>query len=60
MIANYGNQYDAFTYSTNFNEFAVTRQDGLGLEQMHNSIHWDAGCGGQFLDASIAGFEPLL
>lgn len=54
------NQYDAFTYSQNFDEFATTRQNGMGLEEMHNLIHWDAGCEGQFLDLTTSGFDPLL
>ncbi|GAO16305.1 hypothetical protein UVI_02016920 [Ustilaginoidea virens] len=33
---------------------------GLGVEQMHNSIHWDAGCGGQFVNPAVAGFDPIF
>ncbi|KAK2603519.1 hypothetical protein QQS21_004288 [Conoideocrella luteorostrata] len=52
--------YDAFTYSSTFDEFTVTGQNSIGLEEMHNNIHWDAGCEGQFLDAATSGFDPLF
>ncbi|KAG5983814.1 hypothetical protein E4U55_007046 [Claviceps digitariae] len=53
--------YDAFTYSQSFSDFANTREDGgIGLEQIHNSIHWDAGCAGQFLDSNSAAFDSLF
>ncbi|KAG6016128.1 hypothetical protein E4U43_004173 [Claviceps pusilla] len=53
--------YDAFTYSSSFSDFANTREDGgIGLEQIHNSIHWDAGCAGQFLDSNTAAFDALF
>lgn len=53
-------QYDLFTNSKNFGEFASTRERGISLEQIHNSIHWDAACGGQFLAAEFSAFDPLL
>ncbi|KAG5943650.1 hypothetical protein E4U60_006532 [Claviceps pazoutovae] len=52
--------YDAFTYSRTFNQFANSREDGIGLEQIHNSIHFYAGCGGQFLDSNVAAFDGLF
>ncbi|CAM1501394.1 Fc.00g105560.m01.CDS01 [Cosmosporella sp. VM-42] len=52
--------YDAFTYTTTFKEFASTSSSGISLEQIHNNIHWDGACGGQFLDADFAGFDPLF
>ncbi|KAG6008734.1 hypothetical protein E4U21_003929 [Claviceps maximensis] len=53
--------YDAFTYSETFSDFANTREDGgIGLEQIHNSIHWSAGCAGQFLDSNTAAFDGLF
>ncbi|KAG6040061.1 hypothetical protein E4U41_001480 [Claviceps citrina] len=52
--------YDAFAYSQDFNEFANTREDGIGMEQIHNYIHWDAGCTGQFLNPNTAAFDGLF
>ncbi|KAG5932228.1 hypothetical protein E4U53_001424 [Claviceps sorghi] len=53
--------YDIFTFSRSFRDFASTREDGsIGIEQIHNSIHWDAGCGGQFLDSNTAAFDGLF
>ncbi|QPG94323.1 hypothetical protein C2857_005696 [Epichloe festucae Fl1] len=52
--------YDIFTYSANFEEFANTHENATTLEQMHNAIHWDAGCAGQFLKAELSAFDPLL
>lgn len=52
--------YDAFTRSDDFSSFASTGDSGISLEQIHNGIHWDAGCGGQFLDAQFSAFDPLL
>ncbi|CAM1501418.1 Fc.00g105800.m01.CDS01 [Cosmosporella sp. VM-42] len=52
--------YDAFTYSTTFKQFASTASSGVSLEQIHNAIHWDGACGGQFLDADFSAFDPLF
>jgi tyrosinase len=53
-------QYDAYSRSTTFPEFASTGNGGVSLEQAHNGIHWDAACGGQFLAAQYSAFDPLL
>lgn len=53
-------QYDAFTYAENFAEFASTGDGGTSLEQIHNGIHWDGACGGQFLASEFSGFDGLL
>lgn len=53
-------QYDAFTRADNFSNFASTADSGISLEQIHNGIHWDAACGGQFLSADFSAFDPLL
>ncbi|KAF7560560.1 hypothetical protein G7046_g3578 [Stylonectria norvegica] len=52
--------YDAFTYSTTFKQFASTASSGVSLEQIHNAVHWDGACGGQFLDADFAAYDPLF
>ena len=53
-------QYDIFTLSKDFADFATTSNGGLSLEQIHNGVHWDGGCGGQFLAAEFSAFDPLL
>lgn len=53
-------QYDIFTLSKDFAHFASTASGGLSLEQVHNGVHWDGGCGGQFLAAEFSAFDPLL
>ncbi|KAF5008467.1 hypothetical protein FDECE_5256 [Fusarium decemcellulare] len=52
--------YDVLTHSTNFNQFASTGNSGASLEQIHNAIHWDAACAGQFLMAEFSGFDPIF
>ncbi|KAM3435251.1 hypothetical protein MY4824_004976, partial [Beauveria thailandica] len=52
--------YDVFSRAKSFSEFATTASKGSSLEGVHNAIHWDAGCGGQFLDSQYAAFEPLF
>ncbi|KAI5467725.1 hypothetical protein BGZ63DRAFT_345976 [Mariannaea sp. PMI_226] len=53
--------YDAFTKAASFDQFSSTgASGGTSLEQIHNAIHWDAGCGGQFLAAEFSGFDPLF
>lgn len=32
----------------------------MGIEQIHNAVHWDGSCGGQFLSLDITAFDPLL
>lgn len=53
-------QYDALTRSHSFSEFASTSSGGIGLEQIHNAVHWDGACGGQFLSPDFSAFDPLL
>lgn len=53
-------QYDAFTRSATFSDFATTSNGAVGLEQIHNAIHWDGACGGQFLSPQYTAFDPLL
>lgn len=52
--------YDALTHSTTFEQFASTGSSGTSLEQIHNAVHWDAACGGQFLDAEFSAFDPIF
>ncbi|KAH7312343.1 hypothetical protein B0I35DRAFT_356410 [Stachybotrys elegans] len=52
--------YDAFTVSRNFSEFSSSGESGVSLEQIHNAVHWDAGCGGMFLNADYSAFDPLF
>ncbi|KAF7545891.1 hypothetical protein G7Z17_g8825 [Cylindrodendrum hubeiense] len=52
--------YDAFTHTNTFDEFASTGNGGTSLEQIHNAIHWDGACGGQFLSADFSAFDPLF
>ncbi|KAJ6437792.1 dihydroxy-acid dehydratase [Purpureocillium lavendulum] len=52
--------YDALTQQTTFNGFATTATTGVGMEQIHNAIHWDAACTGQFFDPSLTGFDFLF
>ncbi|RSL69213.1 hypothetical protein CEP54_002372 [Fusarium duplospermum] len=52
--------YDVLTHSTSFNQFASTGNSGASLEQIHNAIHWDAACAGQFLMAEFSGFDPIF
>ncbi|KJZ75523.1 hypothetical protein HIM_04986 [Hirsutella minnesotensis 3608] len=57
----YKNQvYDIFTTSNTFSEFASTGDRGVSLEQIHNNIHWDGACGSQFLDSTLAAYDPLF
>ncbi|KAH8722111.1 tyrosinase [Ilyonectria robusta] len=52
--------YDAFTHTNTFDEFSSTGNGGTSLEQIHNAIHWDGACGGQFLAADFSAFDPLF
>ncbi|KAF4455556.1 hypothetical protein F53441_2164 [Fusarium austroafricanum] len=52
--------YDVMTRPTTFAQFASTGANGASLEQIHNAIHWDAGCAGQFLATEFSGFNPLF
>lgn len=52
--------YDTFMRSKTFSQFATTATSGGSLEGIHNSVHWDAGCGGQFMNSEYSAFEPLL
>ncbi|OAA70216.1 tyrosinase precursor [Akanthomyces lecanii RCEF 1005] len=55
-----GNLYAAFVYARDFNQFAMTDNNGVGLEQIHNWIHGDASCGQQFWQPDLSGFDPLF
>ncbi|KAF5682087.1 tyrosinase precursor [Fusarium circinatum] len=52
--------YDVMTRPTTFNQFASTGANGASLEQIHNAIHWDASCAGQFLATEFSGFDSLF
>ncbi|KJZ73459.1 hypothetical protein HIM_07253 [Hirsutella minnesotensis 3608] len=52
--------YDAFTRATNFSDFATQSNRIVSLEIIHNSIHWDAACGQQFVMPDLSGFDPLF
>ncbi|KGQ12866.1 Tyrosinase [Beauveria bassiana D1-5] len=52
--------YDVFSRAKSFSEFATTASKGSSIEAVHNAIHWDAGCGGQFMDSQYSAFEPLF
>jgi hypothetical protein len=47
-----------FSSATSFDEFAVSGR--MHLEIMHNIIHFEAGCQGQFLDPRFSAFDGLL
>ncbi|PHH76019.1 hypothetical protein CDD80_1884 [Ophiocordyceps camponoti-rufipedis] len=52
--------YDAFTYARSFTEFC--RGDGgvISLEQIHDSVHFDAACREQLVEVELAAFDPLF
>ncbi|EQL02760.1 tyrosinase [Ophiocordyceps sinensis CO18] len=52
--------YDALTRSRSFDEFASPEGGGVGIEQIHNAVHWDGSCGGQFLALDFTAFDPLF
>ncbi|PHH74988.1 hypothetical protein CDD80_2711 [Ophiocordyceps camponoti-rufipedis] len=52
--------YDALTRADNFDQFASPDGGGVGLEQVHNAVHWDGSCGGQFLALDYTAFDPLF
>ncbi|KAM4063063.1 tyrosinase [Hirsutella rhossiliensis] len=52
--------YDALTRSGSFDEFASPEGGGVGIEQIHNAVHWDGSCGGQFLALDFTAFDPLF
>ncbi|KAF4987692.1 hypothetical protein FGRMN_10218 [Fusarium graminum] len=52
--------YDVMTRPKTFNQFASTGANGASLEQIHNAIHWDASCAGQFLATEFSGFDPIF
>ncbi|KAF5019447.1 hypothetical protein F66182_8555 [Fusarium sp. NRRL 66182] len=52
--------YDVLTRATNFDQFASTGANGASLEQIHNAIHWDASCAGQFLSTEFSGFDQIF
>ncbi|PHH59817.1 hypothetical protein CDD81_2556 [Ophiocordyceps australis] len=52
--------YDAFTRSNSFEQFASAEGGGVGLEQIHNGVHWDGACGGQFLSLDFTAYDPLF
>ncbi|OAA74566.1 tyrosinase precursor [Akanthomyces lecanii RCEF 1005] len=52
--------YDTYAMAKSFSEFATTASKGGSLEGVHNAIHWDSGCGGQFMDSQFSAFEPLF
>ncbi|KAH7151842.1 tyrosinase [Dactylonectria estremocensis] len=52
--------YDALTHTNTFDEFSSTGNGGTSLESIHNAIHWDGACGGQFLAAEFSAFDPIF
>uniref|UniRef100_A0A8H7NEV0 tyrosinase n=1 Tax=Bionectria ochroleuca TaxID=29856 RepID=A0A8H7NEV0_BIOOC len=52
--------YECFTRAANYSDFASTSDRGISLEQIHNGIHWDGACGGQFLATDYSAFDPLF
>ncbi|OAR00710.1 hypothetical protein LLEC1_00243 [Akanthomyces lecanii] len=52
--------YDNFVMAKSFSEFSTTASKGGSLEGVHDAIHWDFGCGGQFMNTQYAAFEPLF
>lgn len=54
------NIYATFTHSKTYDEFAITGNNGVGLETVHNWIHGDAACGEQLMHLSLAAFDPLF
>lgn len=53
-------QYDVFTNSRTYAQFASTGERGSSLEQIHSSIHVEAACGADMLNPHVSGFDPLL
>ncbi|EQL01140.1 tyrosinase 2 [Ophiocordyceps sinensis CO18] len=51
--------YDVLTRASDFGEFSLGGNI-TSLEQIHNGIHWDAGCAGMFLDTALTAFDPLF
>lgn len=47
------------TRASDFGEFSLGGNI-TSLEQIHNGIHWDAGCAGMFLDTALTAFDPLF
>lgn len=47
-------------FAKSFADFASTDSSGISLEQIHNGVHWDGACGGQFLASDYTAFDPLL
>ncbi|KAF4124361.1 tyrosinase [Geosmithia morbida] len=52
--------YNCFTRAQTFSQFASTGDIGMSLEQIHNGVHWDAACKGQFLSSEFSAFDPLF
>ncbi|KJZ70883.1 hypothetical protein HIM_09748 [Hirsutella minnesotensis 3608] len=52
--------YDIFTNSQNFAQFASTRDVGMSLEQIHNTIHVEAACGADMMNQYVSGYDPLF
>ncbi|KAM4057296.1 tyrosinase [Hirsutella rhossiliensis] len=51
--------YDVLTRARDFTEFSLGGNI-TSLEQIHNAVHWDAGCAGMFLDTGVTAFDPLF
>lgn len=54
------NLYATFVYANNYEQFANNANQGVGLEGIHNWVHYDGGCGEQFFDITTSGFDPLF
>lgn len=52
--------YDVFTRVDKFADFGTVTAGYFSMEAIHNKIHWDGACRGQFLSPSYTGFDPLL
>ncbi|EGX94426.1 tyrosinase precursor [Cordyceps militaris CM01] len=52
--------FDAFVRAKSFSDFSTYSAVGNSVEGVHNSVHLDAGCAGQFIDSEYSAFDPLF
>ncbi|ATY59791.1 tyrosinase precursor [Cordyceps militaris] len=52
--------FDAFVRAKSFSDFSTYSEVGNSVEGVHNSVHLDAGCAGQFIDSEYSAFDPLF
>ncbi|KAF4592463.1 tyrosinase 2 [Ophiocordyceps camponoti-floridani] len=52
--------YQAFIYSDSFDMFSSTRGNGQSLEQCHNTVHGNSGCGQTMDNLLYSAYDPLF